>query len=292
MPVSKSPQGSQWRADLHLHSTASDGKLTPKDLVQSAVHAGMTHIALTDHETMGGLPEARIAAKEFGIHLIPGVEVNTAGEDEVHLLLYFVHEDMAEICSLLERIREKREQRIPQIISKLVESGQKISLSDLDIPVGAAPGRPHVALALEKLGIVRDVKDAFDRFLGVGKPAYVPRKRYETVELITMARRAGAVPVLAHPGLIRNPALASEEAIVQLRTAGLMGLEAYHSQQSEETCSYWNWMARKLGLLVTGGSDFHRENDSHGAIGSQTKRWISMEEDLHQLLKAGETMKK
>lgn len=272
------------RADLHLHSRASDGALTSSKLVQACADAGLTHIALTDHETISGIPEARQAAGDLGIQFIPGVEINTAGSDHVHILLYFVHEGMGELMDMLADIYQERMARGPKIISKLNQLGINISLKDLDIQEGTAIGRPHVALALRKLGIVEDEQQAFDRYLDVGKPAYVPRKRYETKAIIQMARKLGALPVLAHPELIRDPSLTSRGALAELKEAGLVGLEAFHSQQSDKECRHWELIARQLGLLVTGGSDFHRDNDKHGDIGSQVERWTQIKEDMDRFM--------
>ena len=272
------------RADLHLHSKASDGALCPSELVRRAVDLGLTHMALTDHETLFGIQRAERAARELGIQIIPGVEINTAGSDHVHVLLYFVHEGMGELMDLLAAIHAERMARGPKIISKLNQLGIQISLDDLDVPEGTAIGRLHVALALKKLGIVPDEQAAFDRYLDVGKRAYVSRKRYETLRIIQMARRLGALPVLAHPELIRDNSLKSPGAIAELKEAGLLGLEAFHSQQSDAACMQWEQLARRLGLLVTGGSDFHRDGDKHGAIGSQMSRWKNMREDMHHLM--------
>lgn len=271
-------------ADLHLHSRASDGALTPSQLVQACAGAGLTHIALTDHETISGVPEAKRVAGDLGIQFIPGVEINTAGSDHVHILLYFVHEGMGELMDMLADIYQERMARGPKIISKLNELGINISLNDLDIQKDTAIGRLHVALALKKLGIVQDEQQAFERYLDVRKPAYVPRKRYETMTVIQMARKLGALPVLAHPELIRDPSLKSREALAELKEAGLAGLEAFHSQQTKEECRQWELVARQLGFLITGGSDYHSDNDSHGAIGSQLERWTQVQEDMERFM--------
>lgn len=278
------PDDSIIRADLHLHSTASDGALTPRELVQRAASAGLSHFALTDHETIGGLREADNAAKQAGITFIPGVEINTAGRDHVHVLLYFVNGSMTELTSLLDDMRREREERCGKIIVKLCELGIHITMDDLDLAEGTVCGRPHIANALMKYGHVRTPQEAFDRFLDVDQPAYVPRTRYETADIIRLARRIGAVPVLAHPGLVRNKELVTKAALQNLIKAGLMGIEAYHAMHDDETCAYWDHLTRHLGLIVTGGSDYHRDGDNHGAIGSEIPRWQRMGADVMNLL--------
>lgn len=272
------------RADLHLHSIASDGALTPRELVQRVANAGLRHMALTDHETMGGLMEAETTAKQAGINFIPGVEINTAGRDHVHVLLYFVDNSMTELTTLLDNMRRERDARCGKIIAKLNELGIHITLDDLDLPEGTVCGRPHIANALMKRGYVSTTQEAFDRFLDVDQPAYVPRTRYETADIIRLARSIGAVPILAHPGLIRNKELVTEAAIQNLIEAGLMGIEAYHAMHDDETCAYWDQLTRRLGLIVTGGSDYHKDGDNHGAIGGEIPRWQRMDADVMDLV--------
>ncbi len=272
------------RPDLHMHSTASDGIFSPADLASEVKKAGLTHFALTDHETMLGLKDAEEKSRELGLTFIPGVEINTAGKDEVHILLYFVHEGMEELTALLRLMNEDRKNRGQRMIERLNQLGINISLDDVDIPQGVFCNRPHLAQALVILGQVTTMKEAFDRYLGVGKAAYVERNRVETLDLIALARRNGAVPILAHPDLIRSPALRSDEAIAQMAQAGLLGIEAYHSRHNSAACKRWEQTARRHGLLVTGGSDFHRPADEHGPLGCVLQKWSTVEEDLPRFL--------
>lgn len=267
-----------------MHSKASDGACQPKELVKKVAQAGINLFALTDHETMLGLDEAQRASEESGLQFIPGVEVNTAGHDEVHILFYFVHEGMDELTSQLRLMNESRETRGFQMIERLNSLGIPMTMNDLDIPPGVYCNRPHVAQALVRMGAVSSVKEAFDRFLGVGKLAYVERARIETLDAIALAREIGAVPVLAHPELIKKPELKSEEAVRKMADAGLMGIEAYHSKHDSASSKKWDQAARSLGLLVTGGSDFHRPSDEHGPIGCILSKWKSAHDDASALL--------
>ncbi len=274
-----------YRPDLHMHSTASDGLYQPAELALQVKEAGINLFALTDHETMLGLSEARKASQELGLTFIPGVEMNTAGHDEVHVLLYFVDESMHELTELIRLMNEGRRNRGIRIIERLNELGIPILMEDLEIPEGVFCNRPHIANALIRLGHVSSYQEAFNRFLGVGKPAYIERTRAETLDVIALARRIGAVPVLAHPELIRRQELRSDEAIRQMVDAGLMGIEAYHSKHSPAASKKWEQTARELDLLVTGGSDFHRPADEHGPLGCILNRWTSAHDDVSILLK-------
>lgn len=272
------------RADLHLHSTASDGKYTPAHLVRLAHTAGITLMALTDHETLYGVEEAAAAAAKLGIMFLPGVEINTAAEHEVHVLLYGVTPQMGELTNLLCEISQGRQERAPKFLEKLAALGMKMTLDDLQIPEGTDCNRPIVARALVRKGYVNSTQEAFERYLGINKPAYVKRNHISTEQLLKMARREGAVPVLAHPGLIQNEVFREADTIHQLKQAGLMGIEAWHPKHTSAQGQYWVEMAKRHGLLVTGGSDFHKEDDDHGPIGSQINNWLTMQEDTDRLL--------
>lgn len=281
-----------YRADLHLHSSASDGALSPEMVVQKVADAGLNVMALTDHETMSGLPVAAGAAAERGILFIPGIEINTAGEDEVHVLLYFVDETMDELVRTLSIINRDRRERGLKFVQRFSRLGIRLTERDFRIPPDAFCNRPHVAQALVRLGHASSIEDAFDRYLAVGKPGYISRTRLETAEIIRMGRRMGAVPVLAHPGLIKEQALVSSNALEGLKGAGLMGIEAYHSMHTEDQCRQWDDVARGMGLLVTGGSDYHRDNDQHGPIGCMKGKWETMHQDTAALLAAGNVQNK
>lgn len=281
-----------YRADLHLHSTASDGALSPEELVQRGAVAGLNALALTDHETMAGLPAAAAASAGLGIRFIPGVEINTAGEDEVHVLLYFVNENMEELARTLSIINRDRQERGLKFIERFRQLGISLTEQDFRIAPGAFCNRPHVAQALVRLGHASSIKEAFDRYLAVGRPGYIGRTRLGTAEIVRMGRNCGAVPVLAHPGLVRKRALVSNEALQALKAEGLMGIEAFHSMHTSSQCREWEIIARAMGLLVTGGSDYHRDDDQHGPIGCMLGKWTAMHQDTAALLEIGSGLDK
>lgn len=282
----------QIRADLHLHSTASDGTLTPEELVKEVARQNISFMALTDHETMRGLDDAAKAAMKLGIQFIPGCEINTAGEDEVHLLFYFVDNSMKELTDLITSINADRKHRAEKFVKRFNELGIYLSLDDFQVPEGTQVHRPHVADALVRKGHVSSRQDAFQRYLAVGKPGYIPRLRVETVDAITLANRLGALVVLAHPGLIRNQDLISLNALAALKEAGLHGIEAYYSKHSPAVAAHWAKIAKDLNLLVTGGSDFHGFHDSHGPVGAHLKNWKTAKEDVDALFERSKRLKK
>ena len=279
---------SAYRPDLHLHSTASDGKLCAADVVIRAGEQGVNLIALTDHDSMAGLHEAEAEARRQGIGFIPGVEISAEGELELHVLGYFVHRNMEELGLLLEKAAEDRRLRKGRFLKRLNELGMPLEDSDIPTPPGTPFSRSHLAEAMVRRGYAKDVPDAFNRWSGVGRPAYVPRLNFPAVDVFRMLRREGAVPVLAHPGLGNKLPEDHGDRLQQWRDAGLMGIEAYHPGHSREVQDAWLSYARRQGLLVTGGSDFHRIGDSHhGEIGQMLARWSSASSDAAALLEAG-----
>ncbi len=275
------------RADLHLHSTFSDGKLTPEELVAQVAAQNLQVMALSDHENLAGLSRAQAAAERSGLVFIPGVEISTEGEDELHILLYFVHEGMNGLTGVLREINEEKEARCPRFVDCFKKHGIFLSVEDFQIPEGTYCNRVLVAETLVRLGHVSSIEEAFDRWLAVGRPCYIGRKHRPAADVIRLALEEGAVPVLAHPDTIRRPVKKSFEAIQALRDAGLKGIEVYHSKHSDAACHAWAQVARELGLLVTGGSDFHRLDDPKAYVGNQVGRWLSACDDVAALLEAG-----
>ncbi len=274
-----------YRPDLHAHTTASDGILSPRQLVQEASQMGVSLLAVTDHDTMKGLPEALSAADEEVIGLIPGIELSTAGEEEVHLLAYFVHPEMKRLSRLLDEISLDRQTRCLKFLERFRSLGVDLHMDDLHIPEGTDCNRPHIGRALVRKGYVSSLSEAFQRYLAVGKPGYIQRIKLESTDVIRLLREEGAVPVLAHPELIRSTALKLPERISILKEAGLQGIEAYHSKHSRSACVYWDGLAREKGLLVTGGSDFHQQGDDHGLLGSAIRWWNTADKDADRLMK-------
>jgi len=240
--------------DLHIHSTASDGTLTPEEIVRIAQDKGLYAIAVTDHDTVAGVEPAMEAARGSSLHLLPGVEISVDFADtEIHILGYFIDLTHQPLLEAMAKVRDGRVERAREMVRRLQELGLPVRFEDVIAEAGdASVGRPHVARALIKCGCVANSQEAFDRYLKRGRPAYVPRYKLTPQEAVRLIREAGGMPVFAHPGLARR-----DDMVDQLVEAGLLGIEAYHTDHSEkDTRKYLN-MARRRGLYVTGGSDSH-----------------------------------
>jgi hypothetical protein len=244
------------RADLHAHTRYSDGAFTPAELVREARRRGLAAVAVTDHDTLDGVADARAAGAAAEVEVIAGVEITArVAAHEVHLLGYFFDEAWraSTLMVALQHAQEVREQRARQFVAKLNELGVAVTMADVAAGSGRGTvGRPHVAQALVRRGVVRTVEEAFERFLKAGQPAYVERYRMEAAEAIGHVRRAGGVAVLAHPGLNRV-----DDRLAELRDQGLGGLEVWHSQHTGAQTKRYRELAEKLGLIATGGSDCH-----------------------------------
>ncbi|TFH06984.1 MAG: PHP domain-containing protein [Candidatus Thorarchaeota archaeon] len=257
-------------ADLHLHSDRSDGLYSPQELVRFAEEKGLGGIALTDHDTLDGIQEFMSTPASTTIQRVPGVEVSTKyNGHELHLLGYFVTTGDTPLDLKLQSIRESRQTRFPKMVDKLRELGievdeiavQKI-LKEID-----SPGRPHLARILIESGVVKDINEAFSKFLATGKPAYVPRPKISTIEVIGLLRNSGAVPVLAHPLLIEDVDL--KQLIQLLKSHGLEGVEVdygYREPELLDRVESIRKITEELGLITTGGSDYHGD-DGHYSLG-------------------------
>ncbi len=246
-------RGKRPRIDLHLHSTASDGQYTPTELVQRAAARQVQVIALTDHDTMGGVQEALRAAESNRVMVIPGVEISTdvPGKYELHLLGYYCNLDDAPLQECLAVMRGSRVHRAREILTRLKQVGCVVSWERvLALADGGTVGRPHIAQALVEGGYAGSVHDAFQRYIGRNAQAYVPRPKLLPREAIQLILGAGGVPVLAHPQYLieRIPALVRD---------GLAGLEVYYGSYSEPEKQFLARLAKKHRLIATGGSDFH-----------------------------------
>jgi predicted metal-dependent phosphoesterase TrpH len=241
-------------ADLHMHSNASDGTNPPRKVVELSKAHGLSCIALTDHDTVEGLEEAIKASLEFGVEVIPGIEFNCYYKDqEVHILGYCINYKDKNFIEKIEEMKKLRNDRAKAIIKKLNELGIEITMKDvLEFAPEGFIGRPHIARAMVKKNYVRDVKEAFEKYIGVGGPAYVERYRITPIEAIGLILENGGVPVLAHPGLLLNDGI-----IEELVRAGLVGIEVFHSKHTKEDEKRYLKKASSYNLIITGGSDFH-----------------------------------
>ncbi len=254
-------------ADLHTHSTASDGALSPAELVEKAAGLGLSYLALTDHDTVEGIPAALEAARAHPrLTLVPGIELSTdIASGEVHILGYYVNFTSPALRVELERLRDGRQKRTRLIIEKLLHLGMELDWDRVrEIAGEGSIGRPHIALAMQEKGYVEKFKDAFDKYIGQGCPAYVEREKLSPAEAVKIILAAGGIPVLAHPWTSGAP----ESVAAELRESGLIGLEAYYYEHSPEQTDFLLALANRLGLIVTGGSDFHGTSRSGGELGS------------------------
>lgn len=261
MPGSMAHDAGMETIDLHTHTTASDGSLSPGELVAAAKQAGLKAVAVTDHDTIDGLTEAAAAGRDLGMEVIPGVEISVERADSdsgMHMLGLWVEPGHAELGAFLDRLKQGRAERNPKIVAKLNELGIPVTMEMVqEISGGGQVGRPHLAQALVKVGATGSTQEAFNRYLGNGKKAYVPKFRFQPDEAIAMLRKAGALPVLAHPGLLELGKQALERLITGLKGMGLMGVEAYYSEHRPATTKALVSLAARLDLVVSGGSDFH-----------------------------------
>jgi len=244
--------------DLHSHTTASDGALAPRDLVREAARRGVRVLAITDHDTTDGLAEALDeAARHPPLTVVAGIEINCDVEGgEIHILGYlldYAAEWFQEFCRVQ---RAERAARVYRIAARLAELGMPIEPREVfDLVKEGAAGRPHIAQVMVNRGYVKSAREAFDKYLHAGGPAHVPRKKLEPGEAVAIVRKARGVPVLAHPGLAGK-----DELIPGLVRAGLMGIECYYAEHSAAQTAAYVQMCKDLGLVATGGSDFHGPN--------------------------------
>lgn len=244
--------------DLHTHSTASDGTDFPAALIQKAAALGISALALTDHDTIAGLPEARLAAGKHNIEFIPGCEISSeTREGRFHILGLWVPEDSPPLHTFLATLRHARHQRNEKIIAKLQALGVDISMKELEEIADATPGRPHIATLLKQKGIVANLEEAFEKWLGKGGCAYMPKEVATSEEAVEFLSSIGAMPVLAHPLL--NPISHDDLSALlgRLKERGLMALETWHSAQNTHQSRLLIELAKKYDLGLSGGSDYH-----------------------------------
>jgi hypothetical protein len=251
--------------DLHIHSTASDGTLSPVEIIDLALRLRLGAISITDHDSIAGSREALLCGVPDQLGFLTGVEISAepppsyAGAGSIHILGYGLRLDDPELNCTLEKLQNARKDRNPKIIARLNKLGISIRLDEVEKEAGdGQPGRPHIAKLLVKKGVAKTLDAAFDRFLGYGKPAYVEKFRIESSQAIELINAAGGIPVLAHPCLME---LESEEQLAEILlemvSMGLKGLEVYFPQHSAEQTRRYADLARRHDLLMTGGTDFH-----------------------------------
>jgi 3',5'-nucleoside bisphosphate phosphatase len=259
--------------DLHIHTIYSDGIDTPEQLVHKAFSRGLRVIALTDHDSVGGIDDAvsAAAALNLSLEVIPGIELNCDTEhNEIHILGYYIDHHSSLLNEKLKDIRDKRVSRITKILAKFKALGIELTFDEVKaFSQGESLGRPHIARALIQRNLVKDFREAFEKYLKIGAPAYVPRYAFSPAEAIELILQAQGIPVLAHPGLIKDMDLINE-----VMALGIMGLEVYYSEHNPHQTQFFLELARKNGLLAIGGSDYHGEEiKKHISLGDLYIPW-------------------
>ena len=270
--------------DLHIHTAFSDGCLSPAGVVAAAAETGIACLAVTDHDTMAGVPEAQSAAEARGIHVISGVEFSSGPNGETHILSYGVPPGSPAFSRYFDQLREERVRRALKTLRRL-EDAAGIHLDDdavLNCP-SSSIGRPHIARMLVQGGFCRDTGEAFERYLARGRCGYVPRSEKAPSAIIRMIRGAGGVPVLAHPAQLSLDDAALDARVAEWADDGLQGLEVYHPSNARRY-GFFASLAARHHLLITGGSDFHDFSRPTGPIGCTSGAWVTAGTDVPSLL--------
>lgn len=258
------------RIDLHTHTSYSDGSLSPRQLVQLAKERGLRAIAVTDHDTVAGVDEAVAAGEELGVEVVPGVEISAQYQPgTMHILGYYLDATNAVLHKALKKLQQARAARNPQIIERLQALGLEITTSEVLDLSGGQVGRPHIAKALVHRGYVTSIDEAFSRYLKKGAVAYVEKFRLSPEEAITVIRKAGGLAALAHPFTLKIDKPGELIRLVrELRGMGLEGVEVFYPDHSKEITVLYQDIADKLGLICTGGSDFHGNLKDRSHLGN------------------------
>jgi len=274
------------KADLHLHSTASDGLLSPQEVVARAAGLGFSVIALSDHDCVDGVYEAQQAGKKLGVKVIPAVELSCGGDREIHILGYGFDPENSALTEFCAERAHQRIARTEKMVRRLCEIGKPVDLERVRALSGGVMGRPHVARALVEAGHVRSVNEAFERFLIPGKPGYEPKENVSVREAVELIAHAGGVAVLAHPMEMRRGEMVIEALVHEWKQQGLAGIEVWHPSAQNNHARFLLGLARREGMLVTGGSDFHGKDTHRGDIGEGLERWTTAEDDVRALMRA------
>jgi len=255
--------------DLHTHTTASDGTYSPRNLVKLAQKEGVKILAITDHDSTAGVWEAVLTGKKYGVKVIAGVEISVVFEPtEMHILGYGFDVIDPDFIDTLNKLKENRESRNPRMIAKLKELGFDITLDEVIAEAGGdIVGRPHMARVLMKKGYVSSIDEAFQKYLGKGCPAYVPKEKLTPKQAINIIKNAGGLSFLAHPVYLEKDEKGLKKVLEQLIAYGLDGIEAYYTYHNEEQTELYLKLASLYNLLISGGSDFHGENKPEIRLG-------------------------
>ena len=244
------------RGDLHIHTTASDGKLKPSEVVEEALKIGLSVISITDHESVDGIEEA-INKARGRIEVVHGVEISVdIPGNEVHILGYFIDHRSEFLKRRLKELREGRERRAREMLARLRKLGIELSWERvLELADGGSIGRPHVARAMKEMGYISSIEEAFTKYIGRNGPAYVEREKLSPEEAGEIIRRAGGIPFIAHPAELPDDVL--KEIIERLKKGGELGMEVYYNGYPQDVVERLLFIAKREGLYISGGSDFH-----------------------------------
>lgn len=256
--------------DLHTHTTASDGTLTPSELIAYAAEKGLCAVAITDHDTTEGIAEALFAAEGRELEVIPGIEISSMYDRlEIHIVGLFIDPENTSLLEWLTALRQSREERNKKMLAALSDMGIKISYDELsEFAAGSIITRAHFAGVMLKKGYITSINEAFDRLIGDRCPAYIPRELPDYKTSINMIRSAGGIAVLAHPLLYKINTKGLENIVSELAAASLTGIEAYYSTHSPSDTKYIKKLAQQNRLLLSGGSDFHGSNKKNLDLGT------------------------
>lgn len=256
------------KIDLHVHTTASDGTLSGREVVELAAQSGLAAIAVTDHDTVSGYAEAAKAGAELGVEVVPGIEISTKYGGAVHILGYYIDPDSDKLRPVLDWVVNDRNERNRKMAELMAADGLPVSYDDMRRRFGDVIGRPHFADILVELGMADTVQDAFDRFVEKGQRYYIPRTILPIESAVEIICAAGGVPVLAHPFQYKRDDAGLREIIEYCMGYGLRGMECRYSGYDAEMVAYLERLADEYGLVKTGGSDFHGSNKPHIALGA------------------------
>ena len=275
-----------FKADLHLHTNKSDGAQSPASMIRLAKKARMSVVSITDHDTVLGLVEAMEAGEKAGVAVIPGVEISTGDGEEIHILAYGVQLDHQELLSMLGDSLKDRRDRMLEMLRRLRDLHMEIEPEETFNKENDFTGRMNIALAMVSHGYVGSVREAFDRYLGINRPAFVPRKRMLPTDAIDRLSSYGCVVALAHPGRLL---MGRQEFCLRLPgfiEAGLSAMEVYHPSHSDDDVRFYHALAKRKNLQITGGSDSHgRASRGTAQIGDHLRLWQTVREDTKALMR-------
>ena len=282
--------------DLHVHTKASDGTLSPEEVVRHAASAGLKAIAITDHDTLDGVGRAQAEGEKIGIEVISGIEISAQWENGIlHILGYYVDLQDPQLLESLHFLQSGRHERIPLILSKLAAVDVHISPEQVERELaGGVPGRPHVAKVMVKNNYVKNIQEAFDLYLGYGAPAYVDKRKLTSVEAVKLIANSSKLCVLAHPFSLSAKSVEHLEKIITFfMPYGLAGIEAHYPKHTAAQTQLYVDLAKKLGLAITGGTDFHGSNKPEiemGVLPGIGPLPYSILSDLKKRIKAKESL--